>query len=131
MPSTNTYSRSNSSERALKTRSKTPESAQRRNLRNTLFQLPKRSGRSRHSDPVRNRQSTASRNCLLSAAVTPGSVALPGSMGATRAHMASDSTVLSAFILPPARLACAAVPACVAAQMASARPKRNSIVNGP
>ena len=43
VPSTKTYSRSNSSDKALKTRSKTPFRAQRRNRLNTLFQLPKRS----------------------------------------------------------------------------------------
>ena len=63
-----------------------------------LFQLPKRSGRSRQGDAVRDRQRTASRNRRLSAAVTPGSVAFPGSMCSVRAHMASVSTVLSAFI---------------------------------
>jgi len=36
-------------------------------------------------------------------------------MSPIRAHMASVSTVLSALISPPARLVCAAFPACVRA----------------
>ena len=61
-------------------------------------------GRSRHGDPVRNRTGTASTKRRLSAAVAPGSVALPGGMGSIRTHMASVSTVLSASIMSPARL---------------------------
>ena len=118
VPSTNTHSRSNSSDKALKARSKTPESAQRRNRLDTLFQLPKRSGRSRQGDPVRNRTGTASTKRRLSAAVPPGSDALPGSMVSIRAHMASVSTVLSAFIvlLANVHVACAAVPAVIGAE---------------
>ena len=66
----------------------------------------------------------------MSAAVTPGSVALPGSMDSTRAHMASVSTVLSGFTCHSARLACAAVLAVVEAKGASIRTNRNLIVNG-
>ena len=51
----------------------------------------------------------------LSAAVPPGSDFPPGSVSPVRAHMASVSTVLSAFILPPARLAHAAVTAVIGA----------------
>ena len=131
VPSTNTYSRSNSSDNSLKTPSKTPETAQRRNRLNTLFQLPKRSGRSRQGDPVRVRQRKASRNCRSSAAVMPGSVVLPGSMDSTRSHMASVSTALSEFILQHAQFACVTVSACVAAKIASIRSNRNSIVNRP
>ena len=81
-----------------------------------LFQLPKRSGRPCRGDPVRNRQSTASMNCRLPGEVATGSVALPDSMCSIRANMASV-TVLSAFILPPARPACPAALAYVAARM--------------
>ena len=131
VPSTHTHSKSNSSDYALKTRSKTPETAQRRKRLNTLFQLPKRAGRPRRGDPVRIRQSAASRNRRLSAAVTPGSVALPGSMGSIRAHMASVSTVLSGFIRHSAHLACAAVPAVIETKVAEIRTIRNLIVNRP
>ena len=112
------------------TRSKMPENARRLNRLNTLLHLPKRAGRSRHGDPVRIRQSTSSRKWRLSAAVTPGSVALPSNMGSTSAHMASVSTVLSGFICHSARLACAAVLAVVEAMVASIRTNRNPIVNG-
>ena len=91
----------------------TPERAQRRNRLNTLFHLPKCAGTSRHGDPVRIRQSTASRNCRLFAAVTPGSV----------------STVLSGFVGHSAHLACAAVLAVVDAKMASVRTNCNPMVN--
>jgi len=72
-------------------------------------------GRSRHGAPVRNRTGTACRRRRLSTAVPPGSDALPAGMSPIRAHMASVSTVLSALISPPARLVCAAFPACVRA----------------
>ena len=52
VPSMNTHSKPDSSDNKLNTCSKTPESAQRRNRLNTLFQLPKRAGRSRHGDPA-------------------------------------------------------------------------------
>ncbi len=97
----------------------------------TLFWLPKRSGRSRQGDPARNRRSAASGNSRLSAAVAPGSVALPGSMCSVRARMASASAVLSAFICHPALSACAAVAAVVAAKPAWIRVNRNPIVNRP
>ena len=77
--------------------------------------MPNRSGRSRHGDPVRNRDSTASMKKRLSADVPSGSDALPGRMGSIRAHMASVSTVLSAFVVLLANVpvACAAVPAVI------------------
>ena len=105
----------------------TAESARRRNRLNTLFQLPKCAGRSRHGNPVRHRHSTASRNRLLSAAVTPGSVALK----LFRQTRPPHSTVQSWFICHPARLTCAAVPAVVEAGKASIDTKRNPIVNRP
>ena len=73
----------------------------------------------RHGDPVRNRQRTASTKRRLSAAVAPGSVALPGSVSLIRARIPSVSTVLSAFIVPLAHavVACrAAVPAVIGAE---------------
>ncbi len=74
---------------------------------------------SRQGDPVRNRQRTASTKGRLSAAVPPGSVALPGSVSPVRARIPSVSTVLSAFIVPLAHavVACrAAVPAVIGAE---------------
>ena len=59
VPSTHTHSKSNSSDKALKTCPETPRFVIRRNFTTTLFQLPKRTGRSRRGDPVRSRQSAA------------------------------------------------------------------------
>ena len=90
--------RSNLSDKALKTPSKIPDSAQRRNLLYTLFHLPNLSGRSRQGAPTRFRQSTTAGKSLLSFAVPPGSVFLSGRMFSIRFHMKSVSTVLSRFI---------------------------------
>ena len=79
-------------------RPETPAGTQRRNRLKTLPHLPDRSGRPRQGVPVRIRQSAASTESLLSAAVTPGPVALPGSMRPVRARMASARTVLPSFI---------------------------------
>ncbi len=100
----------------MKTRSNTPESTQRRNRLDTPRHLADRLGRSRHGDPVRKRTGTASTKRRLSAAVPPGSDFLPGSMFSIRAHMASVSTVLSAFMMSPAFSARAAVPAVAGAE---------------
>src|SRR5271167_615199 len=62
---------------AVKSRSQTPSLDQREKRTKTLFQLPKTSGRSRHGEPVRANQSTASTNSRLSAPVLPGSLLLP------------------------------------------------------
>ncbi len=86
VPSMITYSKSGSPDRLLKTRSNTPLSVHRRKRRQTEFQLPKGSGRSRHGAPVRAIHNTASRKRRLSLAVVPGSVALPGSKEAIRFH---------------------------------------------
>ncbi len=71
VPSTNTHSRPDSSDRASETRAKTPGSARRRNRLEAPSRFPDRAGRSRHGDPVRNRHSTASMKRRLSAAVPP------------------------------------------------------------
>ncbi len=104
--------RSNSSDNTLTISTKTPLCVHRRNRLKTLFHGPKRGGRSRHDDPVRNRQKTASRNRRLSAAVLPGSTALPGHSGATRSYISSVKTVRSVFILSPALSAPAAFSTC-------------------
>jgi len=111
VPSTDTRSRSEPSDEALNIRSGTPERTQRRNRLDTLFQFPDRSGRSRHGDPVRNRQSTASGRRRLSAAGPPGSDFLPAGMSPIRAHILSAGTVPAAFMMSPACSARAAVPA--------------------
>ena len=98
------------------TRPETPERTRRRTRLETLLRFPNRSGMSRHGDPVRNRQRTASTKGRLSAAVPPGSDFLPGSVSPVRALIPSVSTVPSAFIALPAHVivACrAAVPAVI------------------
>src|ERR687885_217486 len=92
VPSIRAYSKSGSSDTRSKRRSNTPARTQRRNRWKTLFQRPNSFGRSRQGTPVRTRHSTASRNSRLSLPVTPGSVALPGSSGATFAQTASLTT---------------------------------------
>jgi len=47
---------------AAKSRSQTPSLDRREKRTKTLFQLPKKVGRSRHGEPVRANQSTASLN---------------------------------------------------------------------
>src|SRR6516164_5694671 len=89
VPSTRTYSKSGSSRRALKTRSQTPFRAQRQKRVYTVNHLPNASGRSRHGEPVRAIQRTASINRRLSRPLPPGSPTLPGSSGAIRSHWAS------------------------------------------
>ena len=89
VPSTRAYSKSGSSDSAVKMPSNTPLQAQRRNRRKTVFQRPNASGRSRHGTPVRTSHSTASRNKRLSVPDRPGSPALPGSSGLIRSHWAS------------------------------------------
>src|SRR6266404_8131348 len=69
--STIRYSKSGSSDIASKIRYQTPLILQRLKRRNTLFQSPNVSGRSRHGAPVRTIQSTPSTNILLSRPVEP------------------------------------------------------------
>src|SRR5688572_2206380 len=92
------YSKSGSPDKALKIWSKTPDFAQRRNRRKTLFHAPNLDGKSRQGAPVRTRHSAASKNNRLSLAVTPQSLALPGSRGAIIVHCESDSTKRSGRI---------------------------------
>ena len=84
-----TYSKSGSSQRALKTRSQTPFCAQRQNRVYTVNHLPNASGRSRHGEPVRAIQRTASIKSRLSRPLPPGSPTLPSSSGAIRSHWLS------------------------------------------
>ena len=131
MPSTSTQSKSDSSDNKLNERSKALKSAYRRNRLNTLIRLPKCTGTSSHDGPVRVRQSTASRNCRLSAVVTPGAVALPVSIGWTRAHMEPVSTVMPEFIRHPVRHVCAADLTIAKAKPVSIRKNRSPVVNRP
>src|SRR4051794_11591704 len=95
VPSTITYSKSASADKASKILPKTPSRLHRRNLRKTEFHFPKYSGRSRHGAPTRTIQRTASRKSRLSAADLPGSPALPGTCGAIRSHWSSRRTIRS------------------------------------
>jgi hypothetical protein len=68
---------------------KTPFLDQRRKRRNALFQHPKQTGKSRQGAPVRTIHKTASTNSRLLAAVRPGSLFLPGKIGAIFSNWAS------------------------------------------
>jgi hypothetical protein len=57
-------------------------------------QLPSPGARSRHGKPVRAIHSTASTNSRLSLAVTPRSVALPGTKSLIRSYWSSRSNFL-------------------------------------
>src|SRR3546814_1857485 len=63
---------SGSSEQASKSRTKTSALTQARYRLNTVFQLPKKAGRSRHGLPVRAIHSTASTKRRLSLPLRPG-----------------------------------------------------------
>ena len=69
--------------------SHTPFCASRRKRRHTELGLPNRSGKSAHGTPVRISHTTALKNRRLSLAVTPQSVVLPESSGATTPHWRS------------------------------------------
>jgi hypothetical protein len=92
VPSIRACSKSGSPDNHSKMRSNTPATAQRLKRWNTLFQVPKSLGRSRHGRPVRTRHNTASRKSLLLRAVTPRSDALPGKNAATFDHLLSSTT---------------------------------------
>src|SRR3954469_6804187 len=92
VPSIRAYSKSGSPDKQAKTRSNTPPFTQRRKRWKTLFHLPKALGRSRQGAPARTRHNTASRNSRLSFPVPPGSVGLPGSIGATFSQAVSPTT---------------------------------------
>ena len=83
------HSRSGSC-RASKISSQVPLAAQRSYRRQTLFQFPNRSGRSRQGAPVRAIQRTASTNSLLSFAIQPVWPDRPGQRSLMRFQSASD-----------------------------------------
>jgi hypothetical protein len=84
-----TYSKSGSSDKALKMRSQTPDIAHLRKRACTLVHLPNSRGRSRHGAAVRASQSTASMNRRLSLPVLPGWSLRPSIKGSMRAYCAS------------------------------------------
>ena len=90
--STMAYSRSGSSEPAANSRMNTSALTQSRYRLKTVFQWPKKAGRSRHGLPVRTTHSTASTKRRLSLPLRPGSVGLPRQCGSIFAHWASVST---------------------------------------
>src|SRR6188768_2948042 len=90
--STMANSMSGWSEQASKSRTKTSALTQSRYRLKTVFQLPKKAGRSRHGLPVRTIQSTASMKRRLSLPLRPGSIGLPRQCGSIFAHWASVST---------------------------------------
>src|SRR3981081_3723955 len=69
--STIRYSKSGSSDIASKIRHQTPLMLHRLKRRNTLFQSPNASGRSRQGEPVRTIHSTPSTNIRLSRPIEP------------------------------------------------------------
>lgn len=87
--SMNSSSRSASPCSASATRCQTPYPSQHARRTYTEYQLPSSFGKSRHGDPVRARNRTASKNCRLSAAQPPLSVGLPGSKSAIRSYCSS------------------------------------------
>ncbi len=76
--------------RVSNTRCQIPLGAQRLQRFQTLYQLPKRSGRSRQGAPDLAIQRTASTNKRLSWAVTPGSPALPARRSWIRSQCSSE-----------------------------------------
>src|SRR6266481_236081 len=90
--STIRYSKSGSSDIASKMRHQTPLMLHRLKRRNTLFQSPNTSGRSRQGEPVRTIHSTPSTNIRLSRPVEPFWSGRPIISGAIRSHAASLKT---------------------------------------
>src|SRR6202034_663480 len=90
--STIRYSKSGSSDIASKIRHQTPLMLHRLKRRNTLFQSPNASGRSRQGEPVRTIHSTPSTNIRLSRPVEPFWSGRPMINGAIRSHAASLKT---------------------------------------
>jgi outer membrane immunogenic protein len=104
VPSMSAYSMSGSPDRALKTFSNTPLSAQRRKRFQTVNHLPKSSGRSRQGAPVRTIHKIPSRDRRLSSPLRPGSPFLPGRSGAIRCHWdAADLALKTKAPAPAAR----------------------------
>src|SRR5450631_4756747 len=86
------YSKSGSSDIASNIRYQTPLMLHRLKRRNTLFQSPNASGRSRQGEPVRTIQSTPSTNIRLSRPVEPFWSGRPIIRGAIRSQATSLKT---------------------------------------
>ncbi len=82
-----------SSDTACATRSHTPLRRHREKRMYTVCHRPNSFGKSRHGQPVRSIQRTASTNQRLSVAVRPGSPSLPGKTDSIRAHTSSLNNV--------------------------------------
>ena len=93
-------SKSGSPDTASANRTQVPFSHHLANRTYTLCQFPNSFGRSRQGDPVRAIQSTASRNNLLSLAVTPRSCCFPAQSGSNRAHWSSRNSNRSMPLSP-------------------------------
>ena len=98
--SMNRCSISASLRRAWATRSNTPFSRQRENRTYVRCQCPNSAGKSRQGLPVRMTQRMASTKRRLSFAVTPRSLALPGSNCSIRSHCSSRS-IFRSILTPP------------------------------
>ena len=86
------YSKSGSSDIALKKRHHTPFWLQRLKRRHTLFHAPNASGRSGQGEPVRTIHKTPSTNMRLSRPVEPRWSGLPMMSGAISSHCAALKT---------------------------------------
>src|SRR5262249_22150497 len=89
------------SRNSRKIRSQIPLRAHRSNRLHTEFQLPNRSGRSRHGAPVFAIQRTASTKRRLSFAVTPGSPCWPGKKSLMRFQCSSEIAWRGSMADPP------------------------------
>jgi len=94
-------SKSGSFETALANRIQMPFSHQFANRTYTLCHFPNSLGKSRQGEPVRAIHRTASRNNLLSFAVTPQSLFFPAQSGSNRSHWSSRNSQRS---MPPSPL---------------------------
>jgi len=92
--------KSGSPDTASANRAQVPFSHHRANRTYTLCQFPNSFGRSRHGEPVLAIQSTASKNNLLSLAVTPRSRCFPAQNGSNRDHWSSRNNNRSMPLSP-------------------------------
>ena len=101
VPSTMTAFRSRSSSITSKIRWKTPDCAQRRKRRCTVFQFPNSLGRSRQGAPVRVIQIIPSSDIRLLLPLRPGVPGLPGKAGSISRHCLSVRISLTSNPVPP------------------------------